>query len=124
MNQPTEENPYKSPQFTDKAPDQPPKNFPHNEKTIRSAIYSSLAQSLFFSILASLLSHGEFPLVWVVSLIASWIATALILLRYKFGRSHVLTHGDVAIIKFNIWPISVVVLLGEFLLRKIVFLHY
>jgi hypothetical protein len=117
MARPTDENPYQSPEFANTA--KPAEDEPRHERIIRSCVRRALWQSLSFSVIVMLLLDGGFiARRWAVALTVSWSATVMILLRYKYGRSHVFTQWDAAIVKFGMWPVFILVLVFESAVRE------
>jgi hypothetical protein len=99
-----EENPYKSPEYCGKIAREPSNDDLPHERAIRSAVRWALGQSLVFAIVAMLVLDGGYVARrWAFALIVSWAATVMILLRYKYGRSHVFTEWDAVIIKYSVW---------------------
>lgn len=125
MDQQTEENPYKSPEFTDSEAGKTHKANPHCDKIIRKLFLRAIIQTFVtLFIAACFLDGGEIAKRWIIALVASWVATLFIILRYHFGRSHIITRFDTIVIKFSVYPLFVVVLLGESFLWRIGFIHY
>jgi hypothetical protein len=81
------------------------------------AITLAVAQQAVVLILAALILDGGHLLrVSVIAAIASWICTALVILR----RPKQPTKLDLAIVKYGFWPAILLVLVMEILLRRMV----
>jgi hypothetical protein len=105
MEQPTEENPYKSPEFANTVDQQVPDDKWRYDKTVHTALVWAAVQIFFFA----LWDMGPSTWLWVITLVAWGAAIIIILLRYYFGRSHVISHWDVIIIKFGPWPVFIII---------------
>ena len=105
MDQLTDENPYKSPLFSNIAKKKTSEKRLNHDRIIRNALYWAFGESLFFMFL----DVGELAWLWVVALITWWATIVLILLRYKFGQSHIISRWDIVIIKFSVWPVLILI---------------
>jgi hypothetical protein len=122
MDHQTDENPYES---TDKAAKNTHKANLHCDKIIRKLFFRAIIQTFVTQFIAMLiLDGGEIAKRWALALVASWIATLFIILRYQFGRSHIITRFDAIIIKYSVYPFFVIVLLGEGFLWRVGIIHF
>jgi hypothetical protein len=122
MDRPAEENPYRSPQTTEGMLKSDFKALPHCDKIIRKLLFRAIIQTFVTLIIASLiLDGGEIAKRWALALAASWVATLLIILRYHFGRSHLITRFDAIVIKFSVYPIFIAFLILEDICWKVGF---
>jgi hypothetical protein len=114
MIQPPEENPYRSPECSDRPSTETPEQIPSNEKLIREAVYLAIGESFIFGFFCALmLDDGTLARIWAIVLIGWWTAILLILLRYKYGIAHKATALDLFIIKYLCWPLFILVLIAR-----------
>jgi hypothetical protein len=123
MDQQNEENPYKSPECA--VATQTHKMIPHCDKILKKLLIRAIVQTFITQFIAMcFLDGGVIAKRWALALVASWVATLMIILRYHFGRSHIITRIDTVIIKYCVYPFFIVVLFGEALLLSLGFIHY
>ena len=118
MENQTEENPYESPNCADS----PAKNAPEishpNTKEIFRAIYFAIFQQLVLAIFFALLLDGGAMLRrWLYGIGVSWLISLLIFARHFFNRSKPITSTDLSIIKYGVWPATLLVLICEIVIN-------